>query len=186
MSSPISNVQFDYEWPFTKEGESEIPVTLQRGWNTAATSYVGSGERQNATHRSEVSVEFRSPKYGPRSALGTQRDPVKGFTVVLPQTHDYSIEPHTLGFTRDPENGSYYHDLPPRSVTGTGQGFGGGKADLRVGVPPTEECKLQVKERLILDPKTVDDCLKKDAAKSGSGILSARAAVSAWGSSPAL
>jgi hypothetical protein len=117
--------------------------------------------------------------FGPRSALGTQRDPVKGFTVVLPQTHDSLIEPHTLGFTRNPENGSYYHDLPPRSVTGTGQEFGGDKMDRRVGVPLTVECKLQVKERLMLDPKTADDCLKRDAAKLGSRTLSARANVSA-------
>jgi len=210
MSSLITNVPIRYEWPFTEDSGSEIPVKLRRGRNPGGTSYVGSGERQYDTHRSQFSVELRSPKYGGRSALGSLRDPVNGFTVVLPKIHDDMIEPHKLEFTYDPEDGTYYHDLPTRLVTGVGQKFGDGKVDPRVGVPLTQDCELEVTERLIWDPKTAEDSINRDGAKLAIGtvgplmlpnvclsqrtdcsqlrnpnMLSARATVSIWEWSPA-
>jgi hypothetical protein len=191
MSSANTPPSIHYKWPFEQGAGSEICVDLWRGDKPAQNTYVGYGERQYPTahsdHRSEVSVRLKSPVYGSRSPLGSGLRPVESFSVDLPKTHG-PIESDTLDFEYDPMVGSYCHDLPPRSVNGLGKTFkfDDGKSDPRVGVPLTQEYELEMDERLILDSKTADDCLKRDAAKRGSGTLSARAAVSAWGSSPAL
>jgi hypothetical protein len=181
MSSVNTPPSIHYKWPFEQGAGSEISVNLWRGDKPAQNTYVGYGERQYPTahsdHRSEVSVKLKSPVYGGKSPLGSGLHPVKTFSVDLPATHGQT-EPYTLEFDYKPMVGSYCHDMPTRSVTGIGKKFGDGELDAPVGAPLTQEYELEMEERLILDSKTADDCLKRDAARSaidivGSLILSA-------------